>query len=67
MIAISSLKQMEKLWKWKVEHEITKLRIVGACVPPVATYGCEGCTVNKSNEKKITAFEMNCYRKMLRI
>ena len=34
---------------------------------PTATYGCEARTINKTDGKLITAFEMKCYRKILRI
>ena len=34
---------------------------------PTATYGCEAWTLNKTDCKNITAFEMKCYRKILRI
>ena len=34
---------------------------------PVAIYGCEAWTILKDDEKKITSFEMKCYRKILRI
>ena len=34
---------------------------------PTATYGCEAWTINKTDGKLITAFEMKCYRKILRI
>ena len=34
---------------------------------PVAIYGCEAWTISKTDEKKITSFEMKCYRKILRI
>ena len=38
-----------------------------ACIFPVATYGCEGWTINKADENRINAFECKCYRRMLRI
>ena len=34
---------------------------------PVATYGCETWSLSKTSVKKINAFEMKCYRKILRI
>ena len=37
------------------------------CIFPVAIYGCEAWTILKDDEKKITSFEMKCYRKILRI
>ena len=43
------------------------MRVIRACVLPIATYGCEGWTVGKEEEKKITSFELKCYRKMLKI
>ena len=30
-------------------------------------YGCEAWTINKTDNRRITAFEMKCYRKILRI
>ena len=38
-----------------------------ACIFPVAIYGCKAWTISKTDEKKITSFEMKCYRKILRI
>ena len=43
------------------------LRIVRACIFPIATYGCEAWTLGKTVLKRITAFEMKCYRKILKI
>ena len=40
---------------------------IKACIFPVAIYGCEAWTISKTDEKKITSFEMKCYRKILRI
>ena len=42
-------------------------RTLKACNFPVAIYGCEAWTISKTGEKKITSFEMKCYRKILRI
>ena len=45
----------------------TKFRVLKSTVFPTATYGCEAWTINKTDGKLITAFEMKCYRKILRI
>ena len=45
----------------------TKVRLVKAMVFPVVMYGCESCTVKKAECQRIDAFELWCWRKLLRI
>ena len=45
----------------------TKLRLVKAMVFPVVMYGCESWTVKKAEHWKIDAFELWCWRKLLRV
>ena len=45
----------------------SKWRLVKALVWPVATYGCESWTLRKADEMKLTAFENNCARRVLRV
>ena len=52
---------------WKSQSTELKWRTLKACIFPVAIYGCEAWTISKTDEKKITSFEMKCYRKILRI
>ena len=52
---------------WKSQSTELKSRTLKACIFPVAIYGCEAWTISKTDEKKITSFEMKCYRKILRI
>ena len=64
-IAISKLNTMAPLWK-SLSTEL-KWTTLMACIFPVAIYCCEAWTISKTDEKKITSFEMKCYRKILRI
>ena len=45
----------------------TKVRLVKAMVFPVAMYGCESWTVKKAERRKIDAFELWCWRRLLRV
>ena len=45
----------------------TKFRLVKAMVFPVVTYGCESWTVEKAEHWKIDAFELWCWRRLLRV
>ena len=45
----------------------TKVRLVKAMVFPVVTYGCESWTVKKAEHRKIDAFELWCWRRLLRV
>ena len=45
----------------------TKVHLVKAMVFPVVTYGCESWTVKKAECRKIDAFELWCWRRLLRV
>ena len=45
----------------------TKVRLVKAMVFPVVTYGCESWTIKKLERRRIDAFELWCWRRLLRI
>ena len=45
----------------------TKVRLVKAMVFPVVMYGCESSTVKKAECQKIDAFELWCWRRLLRV
>ena len=45
----------------------TNIRLVKAMVFPVVTYGCESWTVKKAERRRIDAFELWCWRRLLRV
>ena len=45
----------------------TKVRLVKAMVFPVVMYGCESWTVKKAENRRIDAFELWCWRRVLRV
>ena len=46
---------------------LTKVRLVKAMVFPVVTYGCESWTMKKAECRRIDAFELWCWRRLLRV
>ena len=44
----------------------TKVRLVKAMVFPVVMYGCESWTIKKAEHQRINAFELWCWRRLLR-
>ena len=46
---------------------LTKIRLVKAMVFPVVMYGCESWTIKKAEHQRIDAFELWCWRKLLRV
>ena len=45
----------------------TKVRLVKVLVFPVVMYGCESWTVKKAERQRIDAFELWCWRRLLRV
>ena len=46
---------------------LTKVHIVKTIVFPVVMYGCESWTIKKAESQKIDAFELGCWRRLLRV
>ena len=63
----SAMQGMTKIWKSKDISTATKIRMVNAIVFPISTYACESGTLKKVDRRKIDAFELWCWRRMLRI
>ena len=45
----------------------TKVRLVKAMVFPIVMYGCESWTIKKTEHQRIDAFELWCWRRLLRV
>ena len=45
----------------------TKVHLIKAMVFPVVMYGCESWTVKKAEHRRIDAFELRCWRRLLRV
>ena len=54
-------------WKSRGITFPTKVHLVKAMVFPVVRYGCESWTIKKTEGRRIDAFEMWCWRKLLRV
>ena len=57
-------------WAWKIWHSITlptKVHLVKAMVFPVVMYGCESWTVKKAERRRINAFKLWCWRRLLKV
>ena len=46
---------------------LSKVHIVKAMVFPVVMYGCESWTIKKAEHQRIDAFELCCWRRLLRV
>ena len=58
---------LTNIWKDKGISKATKIRIMHTLIFPIALYGCETWSVGMADKNKILAFEMWCWRRMLRI
>ena len=46
---------------------LTKVHLVKAMVFPVVMYGCESCTIKKAECQRMDAFELWCWKRLLRV
>ena len=58
---------LESIFKSRDITLPTKVRLVKAMVFPVVMYGCESWTVKKAEHQRIDAFELWCWRRLLRV
>ena len=58
---------LDSIFKSRDITLLTNVRLVKAMVFPVVMYGCESWTVKKAERRRIDAFELWCWRRLLRV
>ena len=58
---------LDSIFKSKDITLPTKVCLVKATVFPVVMYGCESLTVKKTEQRRTDAFELWCWRRLLRV
>ena len=58
---------LDSILKSKDITLLTKVHLVKAMVFPVVTYGCESWTVKKAERRRIDAFKLWCWTRLLRV
>ena len=66
-LPLPSLANLDSIFKSRDITLPTKLRLVKAMVFPVVTYGCQSWTVKKAERRRIDAFELWCWGRLLRV
>ena len=63
----NSMTNLDSLLKSRDITLSTKVHLVKAMVFPVVMYGCECWTIRKAKHRRINAFELRCWRRLLRV
>ena len=58
---------LDSIFKSRDISLVTKVHLVKAMVFPVVMYGCERWTIKKAEHRRIDAFELWCWRRLLRV
>ena len=58
---------LDSIWKSRDITLPAKVHLVKAIVSPVVVYGCESWTIKKAECRRIDAFELWCWRRLLRV
>ena len=67
LLGRKAMTNLDSILKSKDITLLTKVHIVKAIVFPVVMYGCESWTIKKAEHWRIDAFEVWCWRKLLRV
>ena len=60
------INNLDSILKRRDTTLLTKVCIVNVMVFPVLIYGCESCPIKKAEHQRIDAFELWCWRRLLR-
>ena len=66
-LGIKVMTNLDSIFKSRGITLATKVHLVKATVFPVVMYGCESWTIKKAEHQRIDAFELWCWRRLLRI
>ena len=67
LLGRKALTNLDSILKSRDITLLTKVCLVKAVVFPVVMYGCESWTVKKAEHQRIDAFELWCWRRLLRV
>ena len=67
LLGIKVMTNLDSIFKSRDITLATKVRLVKAMVFPVIMYGCESWTMKKAESQRIDAFELWCWRRLLRV
>ena len=67
LLGRKAMTNLDSILKSKDITLTTKVRLVKAMVFPAVMYGCESWTIKKAERQRIDAFELWCWRRLLRV
>ena len=67
LLGRNAMTNLDSILKSRDSTLPTKVHIVKAMVFPVVMYGCQSWTINKAESRRIDAFELWCWRRLLRV
>ena len=67
LLGRKAMTNLDSIWKSRDITLPKKVYLVKAMVFPVVLYGCESCTIKKAECWRIDAFELWCWRRLLRV
>ena len=67
LLGRKAMTNLDSIFKTRDMTLPTKVHLVKAIVFPVVMYGCESWTVKKAEGRRIDAFELWCWRRLLRV
>ena len=67
LLGIKAMTNLHSILKSRDITLLTEIYIVKAMVFPVVMYGCESWTIKKAEDQRIDAFELWCWRRLLRV
>ena len=59
--------KLDSILKSRDTTLLTKVHLIKALFFPVVMYGCESWTIKKAERRKVDAFELWCWRRLLRV
>ena len=67
LLGRKAMSNLDSMLKSRDITLLTKVHLVKAVVFPVVMYGCESWTIKKAEHQRIDAFELWCWRRLLRV
>ena len=67
LLGRNAIKNLDSVLKNRDITLLTKVRIIKVMVFPLVMYGCENGTIKKAESRRIDAFELWCWGRLLRV